>query len=156
MGESMETTEATICHILNGNRILLKQATRGISKGMWNGAGGKIEPGEAPEESVAREVLEETGLKIKDVRKHGIIHFRYIDQAEGPSKVHLFSTRSFTGKIKSTEEGEVRWFDIDKVPLDQMWDDDRYWLPLFLAGRDFDSEFYFDNKKVRKYSITFK
>ena len=48
-------TEATLVEIIDGGRMLLKRATRGISRGMWNGLGGKIESGESPEQSAIRE-----------------------------------------------------------------------------------------------------
>lgn len=149
--------EGTICHIFENKRILLKKATRAISKGKWNGPGGKIEPNETPEESAKREVLEETGLIVENLKRHGIINF-YNDGGEEISFiVHVFSTNSFSGEIISTEEGEVRWFDIDKMPRDEMWDDDNYWLQFVLDGRKFDANFYIDkDKKVWKYSVSFK
>ena len=48
--------EATICHIIRGRKLLLKKATRGISVGKWNAPGGKLEPGETPEQCARREI----------------------------------------------------------------------------------------------------
>jgi 8-oxo-dGTP pyrophosphatase MutT (NUDIX family) len=41
-------TEATICYIRSGGKVLLKMSTRGMSKGYWNLPGGKIEKAETP------------------------------------------------------------------------------------------------------------
>jgi 8-oxo-dGTP diphosphatase len=147
--------EATICHIFDGRRLLLKKATRGISVGKWNAPGGKIEPGESPEENAKREVREETGLRIRDLFYHGSISFFMDGGEELDIKVRLFSTRKFQGRLDSTDEGEVRWFEVTKIPLTNMWDDDRYWLHLMLAGGRFNAKFYYDrsNRRVTKYEI---
>jgi 8-oxo-dGTP diphosphatase len=41
--------------------------------GVWNGVGGKIDAEETPEQCVIREVLEETGITLKDIRDAGRI-----------------------------------------------------------------------------------
>lgn len=148
--------EQTLCHILDGNRLLLKKATRGISRGHWNAPGGNIDAGESPEECAAREVLEETGLTVRNLFSHGIMNF-YLDGGEELSvRAHLFSTKEFEGEPKSSEEGEVKWFDADKLPLGEMWPDDEFWLSLMLSRRRFNADFYMDkgNKNILKYSVT--
>jgi len=139
----------TLCYILNKNKILLKKATRGISKNKWNGSGGKIEGNETPEKNIIRETFEETGLTIKNLLYHGQMNFFLNGKNELSFAVHLFSTKNFTGNVKSTEEGEVKWFDIDNIPFDDMWADDRYWMPLMLRGKKFDADFYFDNNNAK-------
>ena len=37
-----------------------------------------------------------------------------------------------------------KWFHIDKIPYNQMWSGDKYWLPLLLNGKFFRGEFYFN------------
>ncbi len=149
--------EQTLCHVLDGEKLLLKRASRGISLGRWNAPGGNIDEGESPEECAVREVFEETGLRVKNLFSHGIMNF-YLDGKEELSvKGHLFSTREFEGEIRSSEEGEVRWFDADKLPLAEMWPDDEFWLNLMLSGRRFNADFYMGkgNKSIVKYSIAF-
>ena len=147
--------EATVCHIIRGRRLLLKKANRGISKGKWNGPGGKIEPGETPEENAMREVFEETGLEVWNPFYHGKLLFYMDGKRKLGIRVHLFSTKEFTGTPRSSEEGEVRWFPVDKLPLDDMWDDDRYWIDSMLNLARFDARFYYDeeNKLVVKYRM---
>ena len=41
--------------------------------------GGRLEPGETPEDAVRREVLEETGWSLACFRPIGILHFTHID-----------------------------------------------------------------------------
>lgn len=140
---------------MNGRRLLLKRATRGISKGRWNAPGGKIEPGESPKENARREVREETGLRVRGLLYHGVINFFMGGGRKLDIRVHLFSTRQFQGKMTSTDEGEVRWFDVAEIPFSEMWDDDQYWLHLMLTGSMFNAKFYYDraNRKVTDYEI---
>lgn len=41
--------------------------------GLWNGVGGRIEPGEAPTACILREIFEETGLQVNNVRFSGLL-----------------------------------------------------------------------------------
>ena len=133
----------------------MKRATRGISKGKWNAPGGKIEPGESPEENARREVREETGLRVRNLFYHGAISFFMGGGRKLGIKVHLFSTRQFHGRMSSTDEGEVGWFGVTEIPFLEMWDDDKYWIQLMLARSRFNAKFYYDraNRKVTDYEI---
>jgi 8-oxo-dGTP pyrophosphatase MutT (NUDIX family) len=140
---------ATLCHVIKGNRLLLKKATRGISKGKWNAPGGKLDSKEAPFDNAKREVLEETGLKVIRLTYHGIVEYFMGGKTSLHTKVYLFSTRNFQGKYQSTAEGKLRWFHRDKLPFGRMWPDDRYWIHLMLLGDRFNAKFYFDRRNVK-------
>jgi 8-oxo-dGTP diphosphatase len=147
--------EATICHIVRGRRLLLKKATRGISVGKWNGPGGKLETGESPEECARREVKEETGLRVSRLFYHGTITFVMDGGKTLHTRGHLFSTSKAEGRARSSAEGPVRWFPIDNLPIDEMWEDDLFWIPLMLRGIRFDATFTYDvaNHHVVGFSI---
>ena len=147
--------EASLCHITRGRRLLLKKANSGVSMGKWNGPGGKLEKGETPVQNVSREVLEETSLRIVRPSYRGRIEFCLNGRGVLDYVVHVFLATRFSGRPKSSEEGKVRWFDIDRIPYAGMWDDDRYWLPLLLNGARFDARFSYDrgNRKVVDYAI---
>ena len=47
-----------------------------------------------------------------------------------------------------------RWFDTTEIPYEEMWTDDKYWLPLFLEGKKFKGRFLFDeNDQVLNYEL---
>lgn len=148
--------EATICHIIRGRKLLLKKATRGISVGKWNAPGGKLEPGETPEECARREVLEETGLRVSDLLYHGALTFIMDGGKTLHTRAHVFSTRHAKGNPQSSVEGPVRWYPLGKLPKAQMWEDDDFWVPLVLRGVRFNATFTYDaaNRHVTGFSIS--
>lgn len=139
------TVEATLCHILYKDRLLLQRKSSGLfGEGKWNGVGGKMKAGEAPREGAAREVLEETGLRVSNLKTHGILKFYFGKIANPDWAVHIFSTGTFEGKLSASDEGKLKWFALDEIPYDEMWQDDRHWLPILLEGRRFNGDFYFN------------
>lgn len=47
-----------------------------------------------------------------------------------------------------------KWFDIEDIPFDNMWPDDRYWLPHAIARKKFNAFFLYDGQeKIVKYEI---
>lgn len=141
------TTEATLLIIIKDGRILLLRKAPGrFGEGKWNSPGGKIRPGENPEECARREVYEETGLRVLSVRLHGALR-HYFGQVDEPDWiVYQFSTTDFEGESKEGEEGVLRWFPVEEIPYHEMWQDDEHWLPLLLEGKDFTGDFYFNEE----------
>lgn len=138
---------ATLCHILKGERLLLQKKSKGLfGAGKWNGVGGKLEQNETLEQCVKREVFEETGLKVLDLTHHGTLIYYFGDREEPSWIIYVFSAKSFEGKLKQSKEGILRWFRFNEIPYDEMWSDDRHWLPLLLKDRKFEGKFYFDEE----------
>jgi 8-oxo-dGTP diphosphatase len=142
-----------LCYVINNqDEILLQYKRKGFGVGKWNGPGGKVEPGETLEQAVIREVKEETGLDIKNLKKMAELEFYFINKEEWNQIAHVYVTKDFTGDIQVSEEGELKWFKIKEIPYDKMWDDDPYWLPNILAGEFMKIKFYFDqNSNLQRY-----
>lgn len=141
---------STLCYIQKENQYLLINFTKeGMSKGKWNGVGGKIKPGESPEEAVIREVKEETGLTIKNPKIRGFLTFPefFGQDAEGDWRVFVFTATEFEGEpYKNNPEGNLEWIDIDKVLELNVWVDDHHWFPLLKEDKFFTGKFKFDGK----------
>jgi len=86
---------------------------------VWVTTGGGIEPGETPQKAAIREAIEETGLKVKLVKKIGMYKGDYIS--------HLFEGRVISGTFKPEYPGcRGKWFKVDKLPLSMTdWDKGR-------------------------------
>lgn len=134
----------TLCSVYDDNRILLGLKKRGFGEGRWNGFGGKVEPGESVEEAALRELKEEIGIVPSDMTKRGVLRFVY-QHTDTTMEVHIFSVSHFNGEPQETEEVKPQWFLVDDIPFDSMWPNDRYWIPLLLAGKSFEGEFIFSD-----------
>ncbi|MBT4334856.1 8-oxo-dGTP diphosphatase [bacterium] len=122
-----------LTYILNdNNEVLLIKVMRGVSKGYWNAPGGKLEDNETIEESAIRETEEEIGIKVFNLKPMGIIEFVAPEKKDNESKCYIFTTTKYEGEPKPSDEGIPKWFKIDEIPYDKMWEDDRDWLPEVL------------------------
>lgn len=102
----IETVELTVlCLVHRGGELLLQNRVKQDWQG-WTIPGGHVEPGEAIVDAVVREMQEETGLTVLHPRLCGIKQFP-IDG--GRYLVFLFETEVFTGTLRSSGEGEMRW-----------------------------------------------
>jgi 8-oxo-dGTP diphosphatase len=133
---------ANLCFILKDGRVLLIRKKRGLGAGKVNGPGGKIEPGESALESAIREVQEEIGVTPLAIEDRGVLHFQF---ADGYSlECAVFVAKDLEGEPVETAEAAPFWVPVGAVPYDEMWADDRHWLPEVLAGRSFHGWFEFD------------
>lgn len=101
-----ERTELTVlCLISRGDEILVQNRR----KEDWKGCvlpGGHVEKGESVVQAVIREMKEETGYDIQHPQLCGIKQFPI---ENGRYLVMLFKTETFSGGLRSSEEGEMRW-----------------------------------------------
>jgi len=63
--------------------------------------------------------------------------------------------RDWEGEIKETEEMKPKWFDINSIPYEEMWVDDKFWLPQVLEGKKIKAKFVFgqDNNSLIDYEV---
>lgn len=141
----------TICLASKDDRLLLGLKKRGFGIGRWNGFGGKVNEDESIEQAAIRELYEESGIVASSLTHLGILEFAF-QQDPKQLEVHIFRVDNFSGEILETEEMKPRWFRLDQIPYDQMWSDDRYWLPIFLAGKKFRGRFIFDRPSDETFS----
>lgn len=109
--EKVELT--TLCLIYKDNKILLQNRVKKDWKG-YALPGGHIEKNESIVESVIREMKEETGLTIENLKLCGVKQFPIED---GRYIVFLFKTDEFEGELVSSEEGKMEWIDRNELPL---------------------------------------
>ena len=110
---------SNMCMVYKGDMILVINRT----KSDWPGLsfpGGHLEENETLEESVVREMKEETGLEIRNPKLCAIKEW---DWGNGVRYLGLlYKTNNFKGELKSSNEGEVFWInkkDIIKYELSQ-------------------------------------
>ncbi len=144
---------ATLMFVHQGSRVLLIEKLRGIGEGKINGPGGKIDPGETPEQCVIRECQEELHITCLDPVKRGELWFAMNDIPD--IHCHVYTATEFEGIPTATDEAIPYWCEIEEIPFERMWEDDSYWLRQALAGEQFDARFLFDHESILGYDITF-
>lgn len=145
--DTWEPTErAVLCFVFDGDRVLLIHKKTGLGKGKVNAPGGRIEIGETPLQAAVRETQEEVGLTPWELTEVGCLFFEFLDGY----KLHgtVFFARSFEGIPAKTREADPFWCCTDSLPYEQMWEDDRHWLPHALAGKRIDGYFVFDDDRM--------
>lgn len=142
---------ATLLFIVEEERILLIRKLRGLGAGKINAPGGRLDDGETPVEAAVREVEEELCITPLDPVACGELRFQFVD---GYS-IHGFVFRASTYRGEPTETAEAvpMWVPRDRIPYEEMWADDEYWLPLLLAGKAFSGRFVFDGDEMLDYEI---
>lgn len=120
---------------------------RGFGVQKWNGVGGKPEGEETIEETAVREVKEEIKVDIQVPNLEKVADFKFYfpkDKQNWDQEVHIYLVKKWQGEPQETEEMSPKWFDLDKIPYEQMWADDIHWLPRVLQGEKLTGKFYFN------------
>ena len=118
MSRKTEAEMTNMCMVYRGSEVLVQR--RRPEHG-WPGVtfpGGHVEPGETITQSVIREIPEETGLTLIHPRLCGIKNWMVDDG--GRYIVFLYKCDTFSGELRSSEEGEVFWinrFDLSSMNL---------------------------------------
>ena len=137
---------ATLCFIRKAGKLLLIHKKRGLGKGKINAPGGRQEKGETLEQTAIRETQEEVGLTPMGLAHAGRLDFAFTD---GYSlQAHVFTATDAQGTLTETDEATPFWCDENNIPYDEMWSDDRLWLPLLLDGTRFEAQFVFENDQM--------
>jgi hypothetical protein len=142
---------ATLVFVRRGTDLLLIRKKRGLGAGKINGPGGRLDPGETPLACARRELREELLVEGPDLHPHGELRFQFVD---GYSiHVHIFLGEQVVGTPTETPEALPIWVPVDAIPYDEMWADDRVWLPLVLAGRTVEGWFLFDGDRMLDHRV---
>ena len=141
----------TLCFIVQDARVLLMRKKRGIGAGKINAPGGKVDPGEAPLAAAIRETEEEICVTPLRPELRGQLWFYF---EGGPTlRCLVYLAGAFHGEPQETAEALPSWYSVDGLPYGEMWEDDRLWLPMLLAGRHFEGEVHVTGENVTKQNI---
>jgi len=103
---------AIIVLVARGNQLLLARS-RHFMPGMYSVLAGFVEPGESLEEAVVREVMEEVGIQIKDIKYFGSQPWPF------PHSLMIGFTATYAGGEISLDDEEIEdagWFTAEKLP----------------------------------------
>jgi NAD+ diphosphatase len=103
---------AMMALVWRGKELLLARSPR-FAKGMYSALAGFVEAGETLEECVAREVAEEVGVQVKNLRYFGSQSWPF------PHSLMVAYTAEWAGGEIVPQEGEIEeagWYPIDALP----------------------------------------
>jgi len=103
---------AIIVAVVKNDRLLLARAER-FPAGMYSVLAGFVEPGESLEDCVMREVKEEVGIEVKNIRYFGSQHWPF------PNSLMLGFTAEYAGGeiiMDETEIVDADWFPASNMP----------------------------------------
>lgn len=149
--------EVSIVFLCREDEILLAMKKRGFGVGNWNGVGGKPDQGETIEQTAIRECQEEIVVAPTSLSKVAIIDFYFPPDKEilgFNQQAHVFLCDAWEGVPKETDEMKPKWFSTKSIPYEEMWSDDKHWLPLIIKGEKIEADFKFDDSNnVVSYKI---
>ncbi len=128
----------TLCFVFNNDSVLLMRRAphKRVFPNQYNGLGGHIERHEDPLTCAVREIREESGLLVRDVRLRGV----YNIDTGGLSGIVLFifSAMSDTREVvNETDEGTLEWVRVDEALKLDLVEDLPHILPrVFTMSND--------------------
>lgn len=147
----------TLCYVRRNGRTLMMLRNRipGDSQwGRWNGLGGKMEPGETPEECVKREIFEESGLRIDSPELKGFLTFPAFDDEED-WYVFLFEATSARGELIECPEGRLEWIEDERIASLPLMEGDHLFLSWMRDGRFFSGRLAYGGGRLRESGVVF-
>lgn len=122
--------------------------------GKWNGLGGKLEPGETPEECARREIAEESGLQVFELHWKGLLTFPQFSNQED-WYAFVFIAEAERVELINSAEGELRWIPDEELLDLNLWEGDRVFMPWLDKPEFFSAKFTYLDKKLVDYQVNF-
>ena len=130
---TMKTVHVVAAVIRDGNRIFASQRGYGEFKDGWEFPGGKVEPGETPQQALRREIREELETEIE------VGELLTAVEADYPSfhlSMQCFWCRIVEGAPVAKEHEATRWLDAGQIDSVAWLPADRSVIPLIKESLD--------------------
>ena len=131
----MKKIEVVAAIIRKGDRILATQRGYGAWKDWWEFPGGKMEPGESPQEALAREIREELDAEIRIGRLLRTVEWDY---PEFHLTMHCYLCTLAQEALHLNEHESARWLDAASLDAVRWLPADDQLLPLIRQELSFD------------------
>jgi 8-oxo-dGTP diphosphatase len=148
---------ATLCYVRQSGKTLMVHRVKKANDmhlGKWNGLGGKLEPGETPEECAVREIREESGLIARHLIFKGLITFPgFANDEDWYTFVYLID--AFEGDLIDSPEGNLMWIENSRLFELNLWEGDRIFIKWLDNSGFFSAKFTYLNGQFIDYQVAF-
>jgi 8-oxo-dGTP diphosphatase len=133
----------TLCFITHGDDVLLLRGApdKKIWPDQYNGVGGHVKPGEDVHAAALREIHEETGLTVRDLRLRGVINIP-VDPPGTGILLFVFTATAEGRDARPSEEGTPEWIPVDRVDRLDLVEDLPILLPRVLSMGPHEAPFF--------------
>lgn len=162
--ENVSFTPAVIGYLIRNDKVLLglrKKVSSGMGTNLIAGIGGKVGDAEeykneTDDEALIREMREEITVTPTLFTKLGRVRFIWPDKLQWSQEVRIYTVQRWSGEATETHDIKPMWFPMNKLPFEQMWEDNIHWVPQSIAGEKVDKVFMIgnDNKTIESMSIS--
>jgi 8-oxo-dGTP diphosphatase len=145
-----------LCLLIRGEYVLLGRKKTGLGAGNITGVGGHVEPGETASQAAARELKEETGVTVDAgaLLLMAELAFAFPTRPSWDQTISVFTATEWDGEPAESAEIAPSWFPVAALPVDEMWDDARIWLPRVLAGQHVAASFIYTDDCAKVAQVT--
>ena len=123
MDTSRKTINVVAALIRDGKRVFTTARGQGNYKGWWEFPGGKVEPGESPEDALVREIREELDSEISVDEYISTIEYDY---PEFHLSMRCYWRYLISGDLVLKEAEDAKWLDVETI-------DSVKWLPAAIT-----------------------
>ncbi len=148
---------ATLCYVRRDGKTLMVHRIKkpnDMHQGKWNGLGGKLDPGETPEECAVREIYEESGLRVRNPALKGLLTFPGFANDED-WYAFVFVAADFDGELIDSPEGRLEWIADERLFDLDLWDGDRVFLRWLERPGFFSGKFVYKDGRFIDYQVVF-
>lgn len=140
--------QATLMFLIKDNEILLAMKKRGFAEGKWNGMGGKPKSvDKSITDTAVREAYEEVNVTPINPKHVATLNFYFPENPDWSQQVIVFLAEKWSGEPTETDEMRPKWFKLNEIPFEEMWEDDKFWLPQVLNEKFIEADFLFDSNQ---------
>lgn len=141
-----------LCFVTAGDEVLLLKGAphKKIWAGKYNGLGGHVEHGETVQAAARREIEEESGVPIANLRLRGVVTIDTGDAAAGIG-LFVFTAEAFSRATRASNEGTLEWVRPADLPTLNTVEDLPVLLPLVLGlpphAPPFSAQYQYDDQQ---------
>lgn len=152
LNSEIEFIPCVVSYLIKDDKVLLglrKKVENQLGQNIIAGFGGKV--GDLEEfrdedyhDALARELREEIQVDINEYDYRGRIRLISPANPKWCLDIKVYIIHSWQGEPKETDYMKPDWYHKEALPTEQMWQDNRVWVPMVLQGERVDMVFLYD------------